>query len=136
GFEAREEREGIGRGPGEARQNLVVVQAAQLAGGAFQDLATEAHLPIAGHHDLVIAANTNHRRRSNSLSHCECDPILTHRSKSLAARWGRRFLGTCNISCFGWKCPVRPIRPIAQRWKPKKIRQRYLCRLARSAQFE
>src|ERR1019366_10479904 len=56
--------------------------------------------------------------------------------RTIRASVGRRKLGTCNISCFGWKCPVRPIRHIAQRWKPKKIRQRYLFRLARSAQFE
>src|ERR1039457_3430242 len=77
GFEARKEREGIGRGPGESRQDLVVVQAAQLAGGAFQDLAAEAHLSIAGHHDLIVAANTNHHSRSNFLSHCMGNPYFT-----------------------------------------------------------
>ena len=63
-FEAREEREGVGRGAGEARQNLVVVEAAQLPGRRLQHLVPERHLPVAGHHDLVVAAHADHRRRA------------------------------------------------------------------------
>ena len=69
GFEAREQREGVGRGAGESGQNLVVVKAAQLFGGGFQHFLAERDLAVAGHHDFSVPAHAKDGGGTNSLFH-------------------------------------------------------------------
>src|SRR5690606_2407825 len=59
GFEAFLQGEGVGRGTGESCQDPVVVQAADLACGAFDDDVAQGDLAIAAYGDVFAAANTN-----------------------------------------------------------------------------
>src|SRR5690606_1889323 len=59
GFEALLLGEGIGRGAGEAGQDLVVVQAADLAGRALDDDVAQGDLAIAAQRDAVAAAHAD-----------------------------------------------------------------------------
>ena len=58
GFEAREQRERIGRGPGEAGQDIVVVQPPDLAGALLDDGVAQRHLTITGKHGAVVPPNS------------------------------------------------------------------------------
>ena len=58
-LEALEEREGVGRGAGEAGEDAVVVEAADLARGGLDDDVAERHLPVAAHGDLAAAADAD-----------------------------------------------------------------------------
>ena len=66
GFEAREQREGVGRGAGETGQDLVVVEPAQLSGGRLSGLPAQGDLAVAGHHDFAVAAHTQDCCRTDS----------------------------------------------------------------------
>ena len=52
GLEPLEQREGIGRGPGKARQHLAVVELAHLARRALDHNVAQRHLPVAADGDL------------------------------------------------------------------------------------
>ncbi len=56
-FEAFEEGEGVGGGAGEARQNLAVIEAADLLGVAFHDGVAQGNLAVAAHDDFAVAAH-------------------------------------------------------------------------------
>ncbi len=56
-FEALEQREGIRRAAGKAREHLVVVEAAHLAGVALHDGVAEGDLPVAAHGDRAVLAD-------------------------------------------------------------------------------
>ena len=60
-LEALEEREGVGRGPGEAHED-VVADAAHLARVALDDNVAHGDLPVADHHHLAAAAHAQDRR--------------------------------------------------------------------------
>jgi hypothetical protein len=60
-LEALEEREGVGRGPGEAHED-VVADAAHLARVALDDDVAHGDLPVADHHHLAAAAHAQDRR--------------------------------------------------------------------------
>ncbi len=68
-FEAREQGERVSGGSRKTGQDLVVVDAAQLLRGRFQDFVAEGHLPIARHHYFVVSPDTENRRRAYALFH-------------------------------------------------------------------
>jgi hypothetical protein len=60
GLEALEQRESIGRSPGEASQNLVVVEPAHFARSGFDDDVAERHLTVAAQGDSSAAAHAEY----------------------------------------------------------------------------
>ena len=64
-LEPREQREGVGGGPGKARQDRVVVEAPDLAGALLHDGVAEGHLAVAGEHGLAAVAHGQDGRRVN-----------------------------------------------------------------------
>src|SRR5262249_38476837 len=69
GFEAAEEREGVGGGAGESGHDLSAIEAPQFSGGGLENFRAESHLSIARHDDLVITADTQNGRGTNPLLH-------------------------------------------------------------------
>ena len=61
-LEALEQREGIRRAAGKAREHLVVVQPAHLAGIALHDGVADRDLAVAAHGDRTAAAHREDRR--------------------------------------------------------------------------
>lgn len=59
-FEASEKGEGIGGGAGEAGQDTIVVEAADLTGAALHDGIAHGDLAIGGHDDAACAADEEH----------------------------------------------------------------------------
>src|SRR5690606_16846669 len=59
GFEALLQREGVGRGAGEAGQYLVVIQAADFPGGALDDDVAQGDLAVAAQRNAVAAAHAD-----------------------------------------------------------------------------
>lgn len=59
GLEAFLQRERVGRGAGETGQDLVVIEAADLAGRALDDDVAQGDLAIAAERDTVAAADTH-----------------------------------------------------------------------------
>src|ERR1700721_4726984 len=57
GFEARKQRERVGRRPGKSGYDLVAIKAPQLLGGSLQYFRTQRHLTVAGHHHFPAPAN-------------------------------------------------------------------------------
>ena len=57
GFEPREQRERIGRRSGKAREDVVVVKAADLARALLDDGVAERDLPVAGQHRAIVPAH-------------------------------------------------------------------------------
>ena len=62
GFEALEQREGVGRGAGEARDDLAVADPADLLGVALDDGLAHRDLAVAGHDDLAVLADRENGR--------------------------------------------------------------------------
>src|SRR5688572_6396599 len=60
-LEALKEREGVGRAAREARENLVAVEPANLAGVALHDGVADRHLAVAAHRDEAAAAHREYR---------------------------------------------------------------------------
>src|SRR5258708_39581095 len=58
GFEAAKERKGVGGGSRESSKDFFLVEAADLLGFVLDHGLAQSHLPIARHHDLVVAADT------------------------------------------------------------------------------
>src|ERR1700694_4377660 len=56
-FKAAEEGESVGRRAGKSRQDLVLIQAANLLGGVLDDAFAERDLAISGHDDSAVAAD-------------------------------------------------------------------------------
>src|SRR6478735_7117541 len=69
GFEAAEQREGIGSRTRESGQNLAVIESAKLFRRRFQDFGAQGDLAVARHHHLAVAADAQDGGRANSLSH-------------------------------------------------------------------
>lgn len=57
GLEALEEREGVRRAAGEARQNTILVELAHLAGGGLDDDIPESDLPVAAKGHVPAASD-------------------------------------------------------------------------------
>src|SRR5690606_20483174 len=64
-FEAFEQGEGIGGGPGEAGQHLAVIQTADLLGVAFHHGVAQGNLAVAAHDDFAVAAYGNDGGQGN-----------------------------------------------------------------------
>ena len=88
GFEAGEQREGVGGGAGETGQDLVVVEAAELAGGGFQHFLAEGDLAVAGHDDLAVAADAEDGGRADLFFHYDVFPVYR---RGASAAVGRKF---------------------------------------------
>jgi len=69
GFKAGKEAEGIGCRAGKACENLAVIEAAELAGAAFEYFRALRHLAVASHDDLAFAAHAQDCGRSYPLFH-------------------------------------------------------------------
>ena len=94
GFEAREEREGVGGGAGEAGQDRVVVEPPDLAGALLEDGVAERDLAVAGEHRLVLVADGEDGRRVN---HAASMPqVGCHRGRGVQAT--RHALGGRRLS--------------------------------------
>ena len=57
GFEAREQRKRIGRRAGKAGEDVVVIEAPDLAGALLDDGIAERHLTVAGQHGAIVPAH-------------------------------------------------------------------------------
>ena len=66
GFEAREEREGVGGGTRESRDDTVLVKAAEFLRGAFEDFRSDGDLTVTSHHYFAVSADTQDRRGANA----------------------------------------------------------------------
>jgi len=70
GLEAREQREGIGGGAREARQDAIAVDLAYLARTGLDHRLADRHLPVARHRHLAAVANAQHGCRVKHRIYC------------------------------------------------------------------
>ena len=91
GFEAGEEREGVGGGAGEAGEDLVLVELADFLGGVLHDGAAERDLAIGGHDDGVAAADADDGGGANAAA--VCPDRVERRSGRGRAVWGSCWRG-------------------------------------------
>ena len=90
-FEAREQRERIGRRPGKAGEDAVVIEPANLAGALLDDGVAERDLPVAGQHGAIVPAHGQDGRRVEGRLH-PCS--VSHARRRL-------------VSVLGWWCQRR-----------------------------
>ena len=69
-LEASEQREGVGGGTGKAGEDLVLIQAANLAGRVLNDAFPEGDLAVSGHNHFSIPANAKNRSRADQTLAC------------------------------------------------------------------
>ena len=89
-LEAREEREGVGRRAGEAGQDLVVVQPADLLRALLDDGVAEGDLAVAGHDRLAAVPDRQNCCGVKHVGKLRSDPESYQRPPSTRGRGGRR----------------------------------------------
>ena len=118
-LEAGKEREGVGRGAGEAGQDLVVIEAPHLGRAVLHDGRADRHLPVARHRHRAVAAHAEDGRRSNERFVHEAGSY-----RNVAMRTGRRRRGgTFNAEHVG----DRALVPLSIRIRMSFDRHRGIC---------